>query len=71
MKTIFIGNTVTYKAAGKISRLNGDSGKILSGKVTGFDRIGEEDYVEIAPRMTKFGMMGSIVPLSKILSVKA
>ena len=71
MKTILVGNTVSWKAAGKASRAMGIAGQIVSAKVERFENIDGEDYVITAPRVTPFGKHGSLVPVSKILSVKA
>ena len=81
MKTIQIGSTVTWKSAGKVARAAGVAGKIVSGKVVELARdIDGEDYITVKPTYqyvikipgaaSTVRDINSLVPLSKILSVK-
>lgn len=70
MKTMKAGDKVTWKAAGKVSRAMGVVGEIIAGKVKRLEWIDGEQYVHIDPRLTPFGKLGSLVPVSKILSVE-
>ena len=70
MNELKIGQRVSFKASGKVARLEGVSGKVVSGVITGFhadlDLVSVLADYHTVPGVRNFNM-GSAVAVSKII----